>query len=126
MGKNGDAVSITLNGTKFAIPKDVEPMVIKGGETISETQQFGDGTAEAYTTLETPRITGLKCKISDENRDAFEAARKNPKIPIVYETLGSSYELTGCLVGAVETSTTKNVTNEFEVHALDGGGIRES
>jgi hypothetical protein len=126
MGKNGDAVSITLNGAKFAIPKDTEPNVIKGGETISGTQQFGDGTAEPYTTLETPRITGLKCKISDDNRDAFENARKMSKIPIVYETLGKSYELTGCVVGAVELSTTKNVTGEFEVHATDGGGIRES
>ena len=41
MGKNGDAVSLTLNGVKYAIPKDCEPMVIEGGETITETQQFG-------------------------------------------------------------------------------------
>ena len=126
MGKNGDAVSITLNGSKFAIPKDTEPNVIKGGETITETQGFGDGTAEPYTSIEIPRITGLKCKISDDNREAFENARKASKIPIVYETLGKSYELTGCVVGAVEISTTKNVTGEFEVHATDGGGIRES
>lgn len=126
MGKNGDAVSLTLNGVKFAIPKDCEPMVIEGGETITETQQFGDGTAEPYVSIETPKITGLKVKLSDDNRDAFNAARKNPKIPVVYETLGASYETTGCIVGAVETSTTKNITNEFEIHALDGGGIRKS
>ena len=29
--KIGDAVSLTLNGAKFAIPKDTEPEVIKGG-----------------------------------------------------------------------------------------------
>lgn len=126
MGKNGDAVSITIDGVKFAIPKDCEPMVIEGGETITETQQFGDGTAEPYVSIETPKITGLKVKVSDENRAEFNVKRKKTKIPIVYETLGASYELTGCVVGAVEISTTKNISNEFEVHALDGTGIRNS
>ena len=28
MAKQGDAISLTLNGTKFAIPKDTEPNVI--------------------------------------------------------------------------------------------------
>ena len=126
MTKIGDAVSITLNGTKFAIPKDVEPNVIKGGETISEVQAYGDGTADGYVSIVIPKITGLKCKISDDNQDAFESARKNPSIPIVLECVSRSYELTGCIVGEVEISATKRVTGEFEVDAIDGGGIRES
>ena len=33
--KLGDAVSITLNGTKFACPKDIEPIVNKGRQKIT-------------------------------------------------------------------------------------------
>lgn len=126
MAKIGDAVSLTLNGTKYAIPKDVEPIVTKGGKTISEVQGYGDGTADGYISIVIPKITGLKCKISDDNRDAFEEARKMPSIPIVLECVSKSYELTGCIVGEVGISATKSVTDEFEVNATDGGGIRES
>lgn len=126
MAKIGDAVSLTVNGTKFAIPKDVEPIVVKGGEVISETQGYGDGTADAYHSIIVPKITGLKCKISDDNRDAWESACKQDSIPIVLECVSKSYELTGCIVGEIGVSSTKATTDEFEVHAQDGGGIRES
>ena len=40
--KIGDAVSLSLNGTIYAIPKDTEPEVTKGGIVISESQEYGD------------------------------------------------------------------------------------
>lgn len=124
--KIGDAVSITLNGTKFAIPKDTEPQVTKGGKKISEMQTYGDGTAEGYLSVVIAKITGLKCKISEENKAAFETACSASSIPIVLECVSKSFELTGCIVGEIEISATKSITNEFEVHCTDGGGIRES
>lgn len=126
MGKIGDAVSLTINGTRFAIPKDTEPNVIKGGETITETQAYGDGTADSYVSNVLPRITGLRVKVSEANKDAFEAARKKPDIPIVLNCIAKSYELTGSIVGEIEISATKQMTSEFEVHCTDGAGIRES
>ena len=41
MAKIGDITAITLDGTKYAVPKDTEPHVIKGGETITETRLRG-------------------------------------------------------------------------------------
>lgn len=126
MGRVGDAISITLNGTKFAIPKDTTPNVIKGGETITETQGFGDGTADACVSIVTPKITGVKCKVSEANKDAFETARKKTDIPIVLQCIAKSYECTGCMVGEIEIDTTKQITGEFEIHVTDGSGIRET
>ena len=124
--KLGDAVSITFNGVKFAIPKDCEPVIFDGGETITETQAYGDGTADPYVSMQIPRITALKCKVSDDNGSAFKEAKRTTLMPIVLECTARSFELTGCIVGEGGISGTKRVTDDFEVHALDGGGIRES
>ena len=126
MAKIGDAISITLNGTIFKIPKDVEPKINKGGETITETQGFGDGTADAYVSIVVPKISGLQVKISDDNREAFETARRTTDIPVVLQCVSKSYECTGCIVGEIDTSATKCLTDEFEIHVTDGSGIRES
>lgn len=126
MAKVGDAVSLTINGTKFAIPKDTEPNVNKGGETITDTQDFGDGTADSYVSNVVPKITGLKIKVSDANKEAFETARRTPDIPIILACVSKSYELTGSVVGEIEISATKQITNEFEVRCTDGAGIRET
>ena len=124
--KIGDAVSLSLNGAKFAIPKDVEPEVTKGGIVISESQEYGDGPADGYQTRAIGKITGLKVKIPPELVDAFDAALANPSMPIVLETLAKSYELNGYIVGEVTRSATRQTSSEFEVHASDGGGVRES
>ena len=124
--KAGDAVSITLNGTKFAIPKDVEPIVNKGGQRATESQTFGDGTSEGYFSVIAAGITGLKVKLKDSNRKAFEDACSLESMPIVYETVGSSYECTGYIVGDFGVSSTKKITDEFAIVVSDGAGIRES
>lgn len=126
MAKIGDITAITLDGTKYAVPKDTEPHVIKGGETITETQGYGDGTADGYVSIVVPRITGLRVKLSDDNRDAFENARKKVDIPVVLHGVAKSYECTGVIVGEVEVSATRSITEEFEIHVTDGSGIRES
>ena len=126
MARIGDAVSLTINGTKYAIPKETEPNVIVGGETITETQQFGDGTADAYVALNIARLTGLRIKVSDDNLSNFLDAKTKTDIPIVLQCVSKSYELTGCLVGEIQISSTKRITNEFEVHCTDGSGIRVS
>ncbi len=126
MTKVGDAISLTINGTKFAIPKDTEPNVIEGGETITDTQQFGDGTADAYVSKNIARITGLRIKVSDALDEAFKSVRSMTDVPIVLQCVSKSYELTGCMVGEVEVSATRRITNEFEVHCTDGSGIRKS
>ena len=126
MAKVGDAVSLTINGTKFAIPKDTEPNVIEGGDTITETQQFGDGTADAYVSRNIARITGLRINVSDALDEAFKSVRSMTDVPIVLQCVSKSYELTGCMVGEVEVSATRRITNEFEVHCTDGSGIRKS
>ena len=126
MAKVGDAISLTINGTKFAIPKDTEPNVIEGGETITDTQQFGDGTADAYVSKNIARITGLRIKVSDALDEAFKKVRSMTDVPIVLQCVSKSYELTGCMVGEVEVSATRGITNEFEVHCTDGSGIRKS
>ena len=121
----GDAISLTLNGVKFAIPKDCEPFVQTNTRSISESQSYGDGTSDGYVSITIPKITGLKVKVSKDNEDAFDAALSNPSMPIVYECIGGSYELTGYIVGDVKYSTTKGLSDEFEVHTKDGGGIRK-
>ena len=125
MSKVGDAISLTINGTKFPIPKDTEPNVIEG-DTITETQQFGDGTADAYVSRNIARITGLRIKVSDALDETFKSVRSMTDIPIVLQCVSKSYELTGCMVGEVEVSATRRITNEFEVHCTDGSGIRKS
>lgn len=126
MARIGDAISLTINGTKFAIPKDTEPQIIEGGDTITETQQFGDGTADAYVSRNIAKITGLRIKVSDALDSVFKNVRSMTDIPFVLQCVAKSYELTGCMVGDVEVSATRRVTNEFEVHCTDGSGIRKS
>ena len=81
-----------------------------------------------------PRCQGLKnratldeiVKVSKDNSDAFEQACGTPDIPIILTCVQKSYELTGSVVGEVEISATRGMTGEFEVHATDGTGIRET
>lgn len=122
----GDAISLTINGVRYAIPKDTEPNVIKGGDKITDTQEYGDGTADSYVSKVIPKITGLRVKISKDNSDAFEQACGTPDIPIILTCVQKSYELTGSVVGEIEISATRGMTGEFEVHATDGTGIRET
>ena len=126
MAKQGDAISLTLNGTRFPIPKDTEPNVIEGGDVITETQQFGDGTADAYVSRNIAKITGLKVKVPDALDETFKSICSMTDIPIVLQCVAKSYELTGCMVGEIEVSATKRISNEFEVHCTDGTGIRKS
>lgn len=124
--KIGDAQSLSLNGAIYAVPKDAEPQVIKGGLTTSESQEYGDGTADPYQTNAIGKITGLKVKVPEELADSFKEALSNPSMPIVLNTVAKSYELTGYIVGEVTISTTRRISSEFEVHASDGAGVRES
>lgn len=127
MGKCGDAISLTLNGTKYAIPKDTEPNIIDGGLKVTETQEYGDGTADSYMSRVVGKITGLKIKVEPSLEDAWANACSTPDIPIILECVSRTYELTGSVIGGeVEISSTKNLTNEFEVHCTDGAGIRKS
>ena len=127
MGKCGDAISLTLNGVKFAIPKDTTPNVIKGGLKITDSQDYGDGTSDAVMSNVIAKITGLKVKISEDNKEAFETACRTPDIPVIYECVSKTYEMTGNIIaGETEIDTTKNITNDFEVRCSDGTGIRES
>lgn len=126
MARIGDAISLTINGTKFAIPKDTEPQVIEGGDTITSTEQFGDGTADAYVSRNIAKITGLRIKVSDALDSVFKNVRSMTDIPFVLQCVAKSYELTGCMVGDIEVSATRRITNEFEVHCTDGSGIRKS
>lgn len=127
MTKCGDAISLTLNGTKFAIPKDTEPNIIEGGLKVTDTQEFGDGTADSYMSKISGKITGLKIKVPASLEDAWANACATPDIPIILECVSRTYELTGSVIGGeVEISSTKNLTNEFEVRCTDGAGIRKS
>lgn len=126
MAKVGDAISLTINGTKFSIPKDTTPVVFDGGETVTETQGYGDGTADAIVSIAIPKITGLKIKINDSNADIFTENRKKTDIPFVLQTVSKTYELTGCIVGEFGVDSTKGMTEEFEIHVTDGTGIRKS
>lgn len=125
MARVGDAISLTINGIRYAVPKDTEPNVIEGGETITETQQYGDGTADAYVSINIPRITGLRVKVGESLEESFNQARGMTDIPFTLQCVSKSYELTGCIVGEVEVSATRRITNEFEVHCTDGTGIRK-
>ncbi len=122
----GDAISLTIDGTKFAIPKDTEPMISEGGEVITETQTYGDGSADGYVSIELAKITGLKVKLNDLNRDIFKEKRGKTDIPFVLQCVTGTFEITGCIVGDTGYSATKAVTDEFEVHCTDGTGIRRS
>ena len=126
MAKVGDAISLTINGTKFSIPKETTPVVFDGGETVTETQGYGDGTADAVTSIVVPKITGLRVKISSSNEDIFMENKKKTDIPFVLQTVAKTYELTGCIVGEFGVDSTKGITEEFEVHVTDGTGIRKS
>ena len=126
MGRIGDAISLTIDGTKFSIPKDTEPMKYDGGETISESQTYGDGTSDAYVSIEAAKITGIKVKVNDDNIDDFKDKKAQTNIPFVLQTVSKTYEITGHIVGNPGISTTKSVTEEFEIHCSDGTGIRES
>jgi len=126
MTKIGDAISLTINGTKFAIPKDTEPIKYDGGETISESQQYGDGTADGYVSVEIAKFTGVKVKVDENNIDSFNNNKAKTGIPFVLQTVGKTYEITGYIVGNPGISATKSVSEEFEIHCSDGTGIRES
>ena len=127
MGKCGDPISLTLNGVKYAIPKDTTPNVIKGGLKITDTQDYGDGTSDAVISNVIAKLTGLKVKLSEDNKEAFETACATPDIPVIYECVSKTYEMTGNIVaGETEIDTTRNISGEFEVRCSDGTGIRES
>ena len=99
MAKVGDAISLTVNGTKYAIPKDTE------------------------ITIE---FMGLKVKLSDSNRNTFNEARAKTDLPIVLQCVTKSYEMTGCIVGNKESTANRQITSDFECRCTDGSGIRES
>lgn len=124
--KIGDAISITFDGTKFPIPKGTEIEMQGGGETITETQGYGDGTADSYVSIETPKLKGVKVKVSTDNEEKFEQVRKTPDIPITLQCVAMSVECTGSIVGEITVSTNKLVTNDFEVHVTDGTGFRKT
>jgi len=127
MGKVGEAVSLTLNGTKFAIPKDTTPNIIEGGQKASDTQDFGDGSSDTYFTNVPAKITGLKVKVPPALDDAWKAACSTADIPIILECISRTYEMTGSVIGAeTEIDATKLITNEFECRCTDGAGIRKS
>jgi hypothetical protein len=123
MAKRGDLISISLDGTKFTAPKETEVEIIRGGEMITDTQDYADGTSDSIVTMVIPKITGCKVKVDDE--DLFYKKIKTPDIPIIVECVGKSYELTGSVVGEV-TVNNKNISSDFELRATDGNGIRQS
>ncbi len=109
MAKCGDAIALIANGTRFAIPKDKEPNVIKGGLINTDTVDYGDGTADTYKSNVIPKITGLAVKVSEANKEAWDNACKAEDIPIILECVSKSYELTGSIIGEIEISTTKTL-----------------
>ena len=76
--------------------------------------------------IELAKITGLKVKLNDLNRDIFKEKRGKTDIPFVLQCVTGTFEITGCIVGDTGYSATKAVTDEFEVHCTDGTGIRRS
>ncbi|MBQ9149864.1 hypothetical protein IJX73_02925 [bacterium] len=124
--KLGDAVALTLNGTRYKVVKDVEPQINKGGKSASEAQEYGDGTADPYFVNSAGGITGLKVVVEEENADAFEKALGLNSMSVVLECVSKSYECTGFVVGDVTISATKRTTSEFDIKVSDGGGVRES
>lgn len=123
MAKRGDLISISLDGTKFTAPKETEVEIIRGGEMITDAQDYADGTSDSIVTMVIPKITGCKVKVDDE--DLFYKKIKTPDIPIIVECVGKSYELTGSVIGEV-TVNNKNISSDFELRATDGNGIRQS
>lgn len=127
MTKGGDAIALTLNGVKFSIPKDVTPTVIDSGIKNTSSEHYGDGTADTIQSVVQGKIKGLKVKIDPAQIDQWKAVCSAVDIPIIYECIACSYEMTGSVIGAeVEIDTTKNQSNEFEVHCTDGSGLRRS
>ena len=126
MAKCGDAVALTLNGTRYKIVKGNEPQVNKGGKVIEESQDYGDGTSDAIFSNKPAGITGLQIVVDEENAEAFEKAKGMESMGVVLETVTKSYECTGYILGEVTISSTKRTTSEFEIKVSDGGGVRES
>lgn len=124
--KCGDAVSISLNGTKYKVLKGTEPQVNKGGKVIEEDQEYGDGTSSPYLSNKVASISGLQIVVEEENSDAFEAAKSLGAMPVVLECVSKSYECTGYILGEVTISAPKRTTSEFTIKVPDGAGIRES
>ena len=84
--KLGDAVALTLNGTRYKVVKDVEPQINKGGKSASEAQEYGDGTADPYFVNSAGGITGLKVVVEEEKLQTVKATRKAIKKEIEEET----------------------------------------
>lgn len=122
----GDAVAVTLNGTRYKVVQGIEPQVNKGGLHASESQDYGDGTSEPYMQNQPAGITGLQVLVEPENEEAFNNAKSLKSMGVVLECLSRSYECTGYILGDVTISSTKRTTSEFEVRVSDGGGVRES
>lgn len=122
----GDAVAVTLNGTRYKVVQGIEPQVNKGGLHASESQDYGDGTSEPYMQNQPAGITGLQVLVESENEEAFNNAKSLKSMGVVLECLSRSYECTGYILGDVTISSTKRTTSEFEIRVSDGGGVRES
>lgn len=122
----GDAVAVTLNGTRYKVVQGIEPQVNKGGLHASESQDYGDGTSEPYMQNQPAGITGLQVLVETENEEAFNNAKSLKSMGVVLECLSRSYECTGYILGDVTISSTKRTTSEFEIRVSDGGGVRES
>lgn len=126
MARIGDAVAVTLNGTRYKMVQGIEPQVNKGGLHASESQDYGDGTSDPYMQYQPAGITGLQLVIDEENAESFESAKKLSSMGVVLECISKSYECTGYILGDVTISATKRTTSEFEIRVSDGGGVRES
>lgn len=126
MSRVSDPVALIVNGTRYAIPKETEITVDFGGETITDTQEFGDGTADAVVSMNIAKFMGVKVKVSDSNRETFNADRAKSDIPIVLQCVTKSYEMTGCVVGSKEMTANRELSGEFECRCTDGSGIRVS
>lgn len=124
--KCSDAVSISLNGTKYKVLKGIEPQVNKGGKCIEDDQEYGDGTSSGLLSIKPASIAGLQIVIEEENNDAFEAAKGLESMPVVLECISKSYECTGYILGEVTVSATKRTSSEFTIKVSDGSSIRES
>lgn len=122
----GDAVAVTLGGTRYKVVQGIEPQVNKGGLHASESQDYGDGTSEPYMQNQPAGITGLQVLVEPENEEAFNKAKSLKSMAVVLECLSRSYECTGYILGDVTISSTKRTTSEFEIRVSDGGGVRES
>lgn len=126
MARIGDAVAITLNGTRFKVVQGIEPQVNKGGRHASEGQDYGDGTSDPYMVNSPAGITGLQVLVDEENKEAFDNAQSLSSMPVVLECIAKSYECTGYILGDPTISATKRISSEFEIRVSDGSGVRES